>query len=154
MEAAIDVPFQKNPHIHDDKPRIARSPCLWRILVGNGRNGNRPGATLKPSTDRRATLRAHIPRSEEIEMLRYRLFHVLVAAALVITLALTVREAFATSLVIAQTDAVTRCQDLPSRYSLHTETVNGFSVLYSEDGPTGVDGGLPELLNAYRTCSR
>ena len=87
-------------------------------------------------------------------MLRYRLFQVLVAVALVVTLALTVREVFATTLIISQTNTVTRCQDLPSRHSIHTEVRDGVSVLYSEDGPTGVDGGLPELLSAYRTCSR
>ena len=87
-------------------------------------------------------------------MFKYRLFNVLIAMALVITLAFTVREAFATSLLRAEGNAVTTCASLPSRHSIHTEVVDGISVPYSEDGPTGADGGLVELLTAYRTCSR
>lgn len=87
-------------------------------------------------------------------MFRKRLFHIVIAISLAITLALTVREALATTLITSQRDSVTRCQDLPSRHSIHMEVVNGISVPYSEDGPTGVDGGLVELMTAYRTCSQ
>lgn len=87
-------------------------------------------------------------------MFRKRLFHILIAISLAITLAFTVREALATALLTSQKDTVTRCQDLPSRDSIHIEDVGGITVPYSEDGPTGVDGGLVELMTAYRTCSQ
>lgn len=82
-----------------------------------------------------------------------RLFHVLVAVALAISLVLTVQEALATKLLTSQVDVVSNCPDLPSRDSLHIKVVNGMSVPYSEDGPTGIDGGLPALMDAYRACS-
>jgi hypothetical protein len=87
-------------------------------------------------------------------MSKIHLFNLLVAIALVITLALTVREALAITLITSQTDAVTRCQALPSRHSIHTEVVNGISVPHSEAGPTGIDGGLAELMTAYRICTK
>jgi hypothetical protein len=86
-------------------------------------------------------------------MSRNRLFQVLVAIALVPVVALTAREALAT-MAITSTETIAQCMDLPSRYSLHTEEVNGMQVTYTEDGRTGVDGGLKELMTAYRTCSR
>jgi hypothetical protein len=89
-------------------------------------------------------------------MLRNRLFNIFVVIALVTVVALTVREAFATSVITSQTDAAIKCDSLPSRYSIHTENVKetGTRLTYTEDGPTGVDGGLMYLLSAYRTCSR
>jgi len=89
-------------------------------------------------------------------MLRNRLFNVLVAIALVLVVALTVREAFATSITISQADTAIKCDSLPSHYSIHTEIVKttGTRLTYTEDGPTGIDGGLMNLLSTYRTCSR
>jgi hypothetical protein len=94
-------------------------------------------------------------------MQKSRLFNVLIAIVLVTVIALTVREAFATSNIMAHKDAVQRtktseCGSLPSRYSIHTESVKetGTRLTYTEDGPTGVDGGLMYLLSAYRTCSQ
>ena len=89
-------------------------------------------------------------------MLKNRLFNVLIAIALLIVVALTVREAFATSLITSKMDAAIKCDSLPSHYSIHTETVKetGTRLTYTEDGPTGIDGGLMYLLSAYRTCSR
>lgn len=89
-------------------------------------------------------------------MLKNRLFHVLIAITLVTTVALTVREATATTVRTSQTDAVVACDSSPSRYSVHTVYVKetGMWVPYTEDGPTGVDGGLMELMSVYRTCSR
>ena len=89
-------------------------------------------------------------------MLRNRLFNVLIAAALVLVVALTVREAFATTAVTSQPSAAAACASLPSRYSIHTAYVQeaGISVPYTEDGPTGVDGGLLALMSAYRSCVR
>lgn len=95
-------------------------------------------------------------RSKEIKLLRNRLFNVLVAAAVVLVTALTVREAFATAVVTSNSDAVIACDSLPARYSIHPKFIEetGITVLYSEDGPVGVDGGLTELLSAHRNCSR
>jgi hypothetical protein len=86
-------------------------------------------------------------------MFKNRLFNLLVAAALVMVVALTVREAFATASLAAHT-ATVQCNSLPSRYSIHTKNVGGTRWTYTEDGPTGVDGGLIQLLSSYRTCSR
>jgi hypothetical protein len=100
-------------------------------------------------------------RSEEIKMLNIRLFNLLIAIALVIVVALTVREVFATGNIVSQTNATNgamalECASLPSHYSIHTESVKetGTRLTYTEDGPTGIDGGLIYLLSSYRTCSR
>ena len=89
-------------------------------------------------------------------MFKNRLFNLLIAIALILIIALTAREALATASVTAPVGAATACDSLPSRYSIHTENVSktGVRVPYTEDGPTGVDGGLLYLLSAYRTCSR
>ena len=92
-------------------------------------------------------------------MLKPRLFNIMIAIALAILIALTVREAAATAGMLSQPGAVRiakvlECASLPSRYSIRTEYVKGADMLIirSEDGPTGVDGGLVELLSSYRTC--
>jgi hypothetical protein len=89
-------------------------------------------------------------------MLKHHLFNLLIAIALVIVIAFTVREAVATTVIRSDVDAAVKCDSLPSRHSIHTEYVEemGMSVTYTEDGPTGVDGGLIYLLSNYRTCSR
>jgi hypothetical protein len=89
-------------------------------------------------------------------MLRNRLFNIVIAITLMIVVALTVREAFATSITTSHTDASTTCSSLPSRYSIHTVEIQqtGTRLTVTEDGPTGVDGGLKELFSAYRTCSQ
>ena len=91
-------------------------------------------------------------------MFRNRAFNLFVAIALVAVLALTAREAFATAGVISQANTTTRssCASLPSRYSVHTEyrKDTGMQLMYTEDGPAGVDGGLMYLMSAYRACSR
>ena len=93
-------------------------------------------------------------------MRKYHLFNLLIAVALVILIAFTVREAAATAGIVSQADSIKgakalECASLPSRYSIHTEFVKttGMFLTYTEDGPTGVDGGLMYLLSAYRTCS-
>lgn len=47
------------------------------------------------------------------------------------------------------------CSDLPSRYSIRNGYVEGMNMWLpqTEDGPTGVDGGLINLLSSYRACS-
>ena len=88
-------------------------------------------------------------------MLKHRLFNILIAIALVIVVALTVREAIATSIITSHGDTAAACASLPSRHSIHTETVNttGTTLTFTEEGPTGVDGGLVYLLSAYRLCA-
>jgi hypothetical protein len=83
------------------------------------------------------------------------LFKLLVALALVIVVALTVREALATAALTSGTHSVP-CSSLPSRHSIRTERVEetGMSIIRTEDGPTGVDDGLVELLSSYHTCLR
>lgn len=89
-------------------------------------------------------------------MLKNLLFNLLIAMALILLVALTVREVYATSITVSQTNAAHRCDELPSRSSIHTESVKetGTRLTYTEDGPTGVDGGLQELFTTYRTCSQ
>jgi hypothetical protein len=93
---------------------------------------------------------------KDFQMFSNRLFKVFIAIALAITLTFTVREAFATSLLRAEGNAVTTCASLPSRYSFHTEYVKEADmwIVRTENGPTGVDGGLIDLLSNYRTCSK
>jgi hypothetical protein len=85
-------------------------------------------------------------------------FNLIVAIALAVIVGLTVREAVATAGVISQRTSTNQseCGSLPSRYSIHTEFASetGTRLTYTEDGPTGVDGGLSYLLSAYRDCSR
>lgn len=83
------------------------------------------------------------------------LFRLVVGLALVIAITLTVREALAISAMTAGTLSVS-CSSLPSHHSIRREYVeeSGISIIRTEDGPTGVDGGLVGLLSSYRTCSR
>jgi hypothetical protein len=85
------------------------------------------------------------------------LFHSIVALALLLIIGLTVREAAATTAIVTrQGFAEPACASLPFGYSIRSEYVEerGITVLYTEDGPTGVDGGLINLLSSYRTCSK
>ena len=89
-----------------------------------------------------------------------RLVLLFVVVALILVTALTVREALATAAVVSQSSTAWRtsveCASLPSRYSIHMDYMEeaGMSFIRTEDGPTGVDGGLVELLSSYRTCAR
>jgi hypothetical protein len=80
----------------------------------------------------------------------------LIAIALVIVTAFTVREAVATTIIRSQADSTIKCTSLPSRYSIRTEYMKEAEVwvVSTENGPTGTDGGLIDLLSGYRTCSR
>jgi hypothetical protein len=92
----------------------------------------------------------------DLKMLRNRLFALSIVITLVITGALTVREAVAISLIRSESETVVKCQSLPSRYSIHTEYAekSNLRIIQTEDGPTSIDGGLINLLSSYRTCSR
>jgi hypothetical protein len=93
-------------------------------------------------------------------MIRNRLFNILIAIVLVITIALTAREAFATADVMsgrhAENPGASTCATLPLQMAIHTEYVSkrGMWITYTNQGPAGVDGGLMDLLPTYRTCSR
>ena len=89
-------------------------------------------------------------------MLKHRLFNLLIAIVLVIVTGLTVREAVATTIVRSQGNSIIRCANLPSRHSIRTEYVKEAHiwVVGTENGPTGTDGGLIDLLANYRTCTR
>lgn len=93
-------------------------------------------------------------------MSKIRLFNLLVIIALVVLVGLTVREASATSAVIAHDSSASRssseCVSLPAHSSIHSVYVKeiGSWMSYTEDGPTGIDGGLIHLLSEYRTCSQ
>lgn len=94
-------------------------------------------------------------------MSKKHLFHLLVALALVIVAAFAVRQTGAETNTGSQRDVsratgTIACSSLPSRYSIHTESVEatGTRVIFTEDGPTGLEGGFKELMTAYRTCSR
>ena len=94
-------------------------------------------------------------------MLKNRFFNVLIVIALVMAVALTAREAFATADIVSQGNAAdaaktAKCAILPPQMSIETVYVaeRGIWVTYSGQGPTGVDGGLMDILSKYRTCSR
>jgi len=90
-------------------------------------------------------------------MFSHRLFNIVIAITLIVVIGLTVREAAATSIVVSQNDfAKANCASLPSHFSIHMEYVKERNawVTYTDDGPTGVDGGLIQLLSDHRACSK
>ena len=94
-------------------------------------------------------------------MSRNRSFNLWIIIAVVIVVAITVREAAARAPIVSPTDPIKvakalECTSLPSRYSIRIEDVKepGMWLPYTEDGPAGIDGGLIYLLSSYRTCSR
>lgn len=89
-------------------------------------------------------------------MFSHRLFNILIAVALLVVIGISVREASATTVVISQANsAEPACKSLPSTSSIRSEYVKerGVWMTYSDDGPTGIDGGLIYLLSAARACS-
>ena len=98
---------------------------------------------------------------KEINMSTNRFFQLMIALGLVLAVALTVREALATTDVVSQVNtrhesATAACAILPSHLSIQTGyiTEKGMWVTYTAQGPTGVDGGLMALLSSPPTCSR
>lgn len=90
-------------------------------------------------------------------MFSHRLFNIIVAVALLVVIGLTVREAAATAQLISRAKSVeTACASLPSQHSIRTEYVpeRGLWVTYSESGPTGMDGGLIQILSDRQACSK
>ena len=86
-----------------------------------------------------------------------RLLYIVLAVGLLSVIGLTTRAAAAKNTLAGDKgSSVMSCASLPSRYSIHNEYVGerGIWMTYTEDGPTGVDGGLVQLLSDYRTCSK
>lgn len=96
-----------------------------------------------------------------------RLFTVMIAVILVVLVAITAREALATSLLVSQahhtmlkgqeiTLASPTClstgQSMSSVRSVYVKELNGWFPR-TPNGFTGVDGGLIELLSGARTCA-
>lgn len=89
-------------------------------------------------------------------MFSHRLFNIVIAVALLVVIGVSVREVSATSVVVSQTNTVDpACKSLPSASSIRSEYVKerGVWMTYSDDGPTGMDGGLIYLFSADRACS-
>jgi hypothetical protein len=99
-------------------------------------------------------------------MNKNRFLNFVVIAALVVLLALTTSQAAAADrLVTAGPDGKTASSNPPSGYcsapgasgsAIHTayDSKVGAWITRTEGGPTGVDGGLIQLLNDRRTCSQ
>jgi len=96
-----------------------------------------------------------------------RLFAVLIAVVLVVLVAITAREAMATSLLVSQAHHImpkglettlaspicmSNGQSISSVRSIYVKELNGWFPRTSK-GYTGVDGGLIELLSGARTCT-
>jgi hypothetical protein len=141
--------------------RIAHQAALWRILAENGKPGNPPRAILTAS-EASAQISANHNRRTEVEMFTNRFINLLIVIALVALAGLTVREVSATSAVITVDQSHTgsvkeeECASLPPHASIHSVYLkeSGTWLPYTEDGPTGFDGGLIYLLSNYRTCSK
>jgi hypothetical protein len=96
-------------------------------------------------------------QSQEFKMKNHRLFNIFVAIALIVLIGITVREVAATTAVVSLTDSSDEvCVSLPSHSSVHTEYVKemGIWMTYTDEGPTGIDGGLIHLLSNSRNCSQ
>ena len=88
-------------------------------------------------------------------MFKNRLFSILVITALVVVTALTIQQALETTRVVSAAASV--CTIPPvDRSSIRSAYMQekGVWVSLSDNGPTGVDGGLLHLLSDYRTCSK
>jgi hypothetical protein len=86
-----------------------------------------------------------------------RLLYIMLAVGLLFVTGLTTHAAAATNtLAGGKGSSEMTCGSLPSRYSIRNEYIEemGIWMAYTEDGPTGVDGGLIQLLSDYRTCSK
>ena len=90
-----------------------------------------------------------------------RLIQILIVASLVTVLILVTQQVLARTIARSQINGVSQqatpneCANLPSRYSIRPEVVKetGTRLTYTEEGPTGIDGGLIDLYSKYRTCS-
>jgi hypothetical protein len=99
------------------------------------------------------------PKENEMSKNRWRT--ALIVLTLVMATVLIVQAAAAKTDPLSHEDArkgikSIECASLPSRHSIHIEVIEetGTRLTHTEDGPTGIDGGLIRLLSDYHTCSR
>ena len=88
-----------------------------------------------------------------------RLFNTFLVAALALMVALTIQNTIATVRVAyAATPLAAPLCEFPAveRLSIHRVYVEQMKswVTYTDDGPTGVDGGLIHLLSDSGTCAQ
>ena len=99
-------------------------------------------------------------------MFKHRLFNILAIVALVVVTALTIQQALETTKVVHaaeiygqhnhSTEPSLCSLSIVDRSSLHSVYIKqmGIWVPRTNAGPTGVDGGLIQLLSEYRACSQ
>jgi hypothetical protein len=101
--------------------------------------------------------------SKEFEMSRSHLFNVLIAAALLTVVALTLWQSIETTKVVSAAEIeksasyrYSACFSGMDRFSLTSVYVKEARawIPVTNKGATGVDGGLMSLLSNYRSCSR
>ncbi len=82
-------------------------------------------------------------------MFSNRLLYVILVFALLLVAGLTVQGVAATANLVSDESV---CRGVASQTTFHTKYVaeRGAWVTYTEDGPTGVDGGLIYLLSENR----
>jgi hypothetical protein len=96
-------------------------------------------------------------------MKKNQLFNVFLIAALALMIALTAQSAIETTRValaagdsaqVNSSVAAPLC-DLPAVETIHSVYVEQMNtwMTYTESGPTGIDGGLIELLSGSQTCT-
>lgn len=92
-------------------------------------------------------------------MFRNRLFNILIVVALVMVTVFTIQQALETTRVVAAAGgpATSLCRipavDLTTISTMYVEEL-GITVIRSDNGPTGVDGGLIHLLSDRQACSQ
>ena len=90
-------------------------------------------------------------------MMKNRLFNILVMLVLVALLALTARDALATAGFVSRSTRQAEtsvCASLPRHISAQAHYIKeiGGWIPYSENRPTGVDGGLLYVLSNSQAC--
>jgi hypothetical protein len=87
-----------------------------------------------------------------------RFFNLVVIVALAIVAALTISQAAAADQLAAVNSSTANLCSTPdlNHSSIHMVYVDRLErwMTYTDNGPTGVDGGLAQLLNDRRFCSK
>ena len=95
---------------------------------------------------------------KEIKMLKSRLFNVFIGVALMVVIVLTISQAVETTRVVLaassspDTSGCFSGMDRLSLISVYVEEASGW-FSYTNKGPTGVNGGLIDLLSNSRVCT-
>ena len=94
---------------------------------------------------------------KDIKMLKNRLFNAFIIVALAVTVVLTISQAVETTKVISAASGSSDeayCFSGMNRLSLtsvYMKEINGWFPRTNK-GPTGIDGGLLNLLSNYHAC--